>query len=429
MVSATAGDQAGAMTENVTGTTAPPPGQPGAQPPPGWNTENLKDYRKLRRSMTDRKVAGVAGGLGRHLNVDPTILRVLFVVLVFFGGAGLLLYGALWLFVPEEGTENTVVSTSESTRNGLLIAVAVIAGCLALGDTWSGFWFPWPFAIAGLVVAAILLARDNGGSSPAPPYTGSSTPYGGSAPYEGQTPYEATTPSYAGPVPPAPPTQPQGGAPWYPPTPPAPPIPPRPRRRGPLLFGITLALVALALGILGLFDVSGASVEDAAYPALALGVIGVMLVVGAFWGRPGGLVALGLAAALTMAAFSIGHPTFDGDRDLQATPVLAADVEDVYDVPAGRIVLDLSKVEDLDQLDGRRIDLEANAGEIVVIVPEELGVDFSASVKYGGAIETPIGTRDGWNSSLNGHVGDDDAAALVDLEMDLQFGRIEVRQQ
>jgi hypothetical protein len=230
-------------------------------------------------------------------------------------------------------------------------------------------------------------------------------------------------------VPPAPPTQPQGGAPWYPPTPPAPPIPPRPRRRGPLLFGITLALVALALGILGLFDVSGASVEDAAYPALALGVIGVMLVVGAFWGRPGGLVALGLAAALTMAAFSIGHPTFDGDRDLQATPVVAADVEDVYDVPAGRIVLDLSKLEDLDQLDGRRIDLEANAGEIVVIVPEELGVDFSASVKYGGAIETPIGTRDGWNSSLNGHVGDDDAAAQVDLEMDLQFGRIEVRQQ
>ena len=51
-------------------------------------------------------MAGVAGGLGRHLDVDPTILRVLFVVLVFFGGAGLLLYGALWLLVPEEGTEH-----------------------------------------------------------------------------------------------------------------------------------------------------------------------------------------------------------------------------------------------------------------------------------------------------------------------------------
>ena len=73
------------MTETPQQTPPPPPG---AQPPPaqGWNTENLKDYRALRRARLDRKVAGVAGGLGTHLNVDPTILRVLFVVLAFFGG-------------------------------------------------------------------------------------------------------------------------------------------------------------------------------------------------------------------------------------------------------------------------------------------------------------------------------------------------------
>src|SRR5687767_4543038 len=81
------------------------------------NTEHLRDYSQLRRSATDRKVAGVAGGLGRHLNVDPTILRVVFVVLCFFGGAGFVLYGAAWLFVPEDGHDHAAVSTSPSTRN------------------------------------------------------------------------------------------------------------------------------------------------------------------------------------------------------------------------------------------------------------------------------------------------------------------------
>ena len=90
------------------------------------NTEHLRDYSQLRRSTTDRKVAGVAGGLGRHLNIDPTILRVVFVVLCFFGGAGFVLYGAAWLFVPEDGHDHAAVSTSPSTRNAVLIVAAVI---------------------------------------------------------------------------------------------------------------------------------------------------------------------------------------------------------------------------------------------------------------------------------------------------------------
>jgi hypothetical protein len=221
---------------------------------------------------------------------------------------------------------------------------------------------------------------------------------------------------------------PQGGAPWYPPTPP-PPIPPRPRRKGPLLFGITLALVALALGSLGLYDASGRSVEDAAYPALALGVVGVMLVVGAFWGRPGGLIALGVVASLLLAAFSIGNPTFEGDRDASFTPMRATDVASSYDVPAGRIELDLTRIDDLEELDGRRISMEANAGELVVTVPEDLAVELDADIEYGGAIETPAGELDGWGRTLHSRIDGGDAVAEIDLELDLKFGHIEVRQQ
>ncbi|GII24189.1 PspC domain-containing protein [Planosporangium mesophilum] len=59
-------------------------------------------YRKLYRSRTDRMVAGVCGGIAEYSNMDPSIVRVLFVVLAFFtGGAALLAYPILWLVVPE----------------------------------------------------------------------------------------------------------------------------------------------------------------------------------------------------------------------------------------------------------------------------------------------------------------------------------------
>ena len=85
----------------TTATPSPPPQGLG----PRVSHDEMRDLRRLRRSATDRKIAGVAGGLGRHLDVDPTVLRVLFVVAAFFGGAGLLLYGALWLLVPEDGRD------------------------------------------------------------------------------------------------------------------------------------------------------------------------------------------------------------------------------------------------------------------------------------------------------------------------------------
>jgi len=62
----------------------------------------MEPSRKLYRSRKDRKLAGVCGGVGEYMNVDPTVVRVLFVVLAVLGGAGLLIYLALWLLVPEE---------------------------------------------------------------------------------------------------------------------------------------------------------------------------------------------------------------------------------------------------------------------------------------------------------------------------------------
>lgn len=57
--------------------------------------------QKLMRSRSEKMLAGVAGGIGRYLNVDPVIIRLAFVALG-FSGIGLLLYPVLWLIMPLE---------------------------------------------------------------------------------------------------------------------------------------------------------------------------------------------------------------------------------------------------------------------------------------------------------------------------------------
>jgi phage shock protein C len=59
--------------------------------------------KKLYRSKTDRKIAGICGGLGKYFDIDPTLIRVGFVLLLLPGGLpGLLPYIVLWLIIPEE---------------------------------------------------------------------------------------------------------------------------------------------------------------------------------------------------------------------------------------------------------------------------------------------------------------------------------------
>lgn len=57
--------------------------------------------KRLYRSVTDRKMSGVCGGIAEYFDVDPTLVRLAFVLLSLAGGPGLLLYIILWMFIPE----------------------------------------------------------------------------------------------------------------------------------------------------------------------------------------------------------------------------------------------------------------------------------------------------------------------------------------
>ena len=77
---------------------------PGALPP----------YRRLRRSRDDRWLSGLCGGLGRYFNLDPVLVRILFVVLTLFGGSGILLYLIGTLAVADDGRDHSFIDRATS---------------------------------------------------------------------------------------------------------------------------------------------------------------------------------------------------------------------------------------------------------------------------------------------------------------------------
>ena len=92
-----------------TDTVNPQPIESGhdTEPKPGSGPERIL----LRRSLNDRMVAGVAGGLARYFGVDAVIIRIAFVVLTFFGGVGIVIYLAGLLLIPDEGSDESLASS------------------------------------------------------------------------------------------------------------------------------------------------------------------------------------------------------------------------------------------------------------------------------------------------------------------------------
>jgi phage shock protein PspC (stress-responsive transcriptional regulator) len=64
----------------------------------------------LNRPVDDRMLGGVAAGIARYLRVDVTVVRIVFAVLAIMGGAGIPIYLAGWLLIPEEGARQSIAS-------------------------------------------------------------------------------------------------------------------------------------------------------------------------------------------------------------------------------------------------------------------------------------------------------------------------------
>jgi len=74
--------------------------------------------KKLYRSTTDKMLGGVAGGLAEYFDIDSTLVRVLFIVVVFLGGGGIIAYIILWIVVPQKPYELPKYPFSQSPSGG-----------------------------------------------------------------------------------------------------------------------------------------------------------------------------------------------------------------------------------------------------------------------------------------------------------------------
>lgn len=122
--------------------------------------------KRLYRSRTNRMWAGVAGGLGDYLNVDPTVIRLAFVMLGLLAfGTGLILYLILWVILPEEGRvytsgiESSAAASAGTTNGGWVVGAAlIIMGALFLLRNfvpWFSFGTLWPLLLIALGVALL----------------------------------------------------------------------------------------------------------------------------------------------------------------------------------------------------------------------------------------------------------------------------------
>src|SRR5262249_3568880 len=163
----------------------------------------------------------------------------------------------------------------------------------------------------------------------------------------------------------------------------APPAPPRSR-----LGRVTFSLLLVVLGVLALVDIVGhVTVPFAGYVAAALATVGLGLVIGAWFGRARGLIALGIVLSLCLAIASAAHHTAGTWRtstgDMTWRPTSITQVSDEYTHGFGDSELDLSQVDFTGQ--NKTVTVRLNAGNLHVNLPSTVDVEVNAKVNVGNA--------------------------------------------
>jgi phage shock protein PspC (stress-responsive transcriptional regulator) len=90
----------------------------GHAPGTGRNTGAPARRQPLYRPFDDRMLAGVASGVARYLGIDVTVVRIILAVLAVVGGAGVPLYLAGWLLIPDEDSGQSIASAFISSIQG-----------------------------------------------------------------------------------------------------------------------------------------------------------------------------------------------------------------------------------------------------------------------------------------------------------------------
>jgi phage shock protein C len=145
------------MSTQLPPEAGPPGPEPPAPPPPAGDGQRL-----VRRSHSERVVAGVCGGIGRYLGIDPVLLRIAFVILALANGLGVIAYVIAWVAIPEERPGQPLGPAPEARREtGRLVlgGALVVLGLVLLLDRLAPDLDElfWPVAVVAVGVAVMLV--------------------------------------------------------------------------------------------------------------------------------------------------------------------------------------------------------------------------------------------------------------------------------
>ncbi len=371
-------------------------------PPPGGSRPHVAATQRLVRDPYAR-LGGVASGVAHRYGWDVALTRLGVVLAVLVsGGTALLVYFLAWLIIPRATywpptVSNTRVGERFTSRDigvGLLVLGALFVLGIGAGEFGA---ILVPLALVGggvwLLMQEPRTPQMAMASAPAAPQA-ASTPQDAVAPNPMNSNTMAFTTMTSDPAtnvtaPQAPSSEwpdLSGGGPAGPgfdptPTPPGAPVPPRRRGRRVLVLGFLAGLAFLFLAVI---------------------IIPIALLI----------------------AFSQGDIDIDTDNQVSITPMTVDAIPSDYEIDAGEITLDLTglTVDDFDGLDVPiESRIEAEAGSIRVVIPEDLPVTIDAEGRFGSV--------NVFNDESNG-VGPDrqfsDSDPVIDLEIDLSVGEIVV---
>jgi phage shock protein PspC (stress-responsive transcriptional regulator) len=392
------------------------------------------EVRRLTRARDGRLVAGVCGGIARYFDIDPVIPRVILAVLAVFGGAGIVIYAAAWLLLPEDGqpatrVEHWLAGRHTDRRRDLAIVFAVLVVVLVVfrHDPFALRLSGAAVIILVIMAAAALLDRRHAAAGL--PWTLVGRRRGTGAPAD-TTPTGVptvdlpadSTAATAAPGPFATTAYPSGGwpfaaEPWV--------APVKARRPRSWLGWLTVGAMLLVVGGFSLVGASGAAhPQPADVIAAAVAVVGVALLIGAVFGRawlmiPVGVLLLGMLGVADAVPRNLTWSS--GSRDW----VPASSVpSNTYVLGAGKAILDLSAVS---PTASTTVTSRLGAGRLIVYVPAQREILVDAHLSAGrlylfGHEYDGTGLHERWTLTPAATIG-----PPMHLNLDAGFADVEVR--
>ncbi len=378
-------------------------------------------------------LGGVCAGLARRWQVDPNLVRIALVVLVFFGGLGLAAYGAGLLLIPRDGTRELPVRRflpfTRSWSTPAVVAATIGAAVLLLGLNGSSGIGLGPVAV---IFAVWFFGFRNRATTPPVAQRPEPTPFERAADAWRVRLAEQQTPGYEQvPVPAAaelrweqPYTAPASDLMVQDNDPPA-VVVERHRRRG--LWWLALALSGVGVLVVSILGVLlGLPTSALAYTAAVLAALGLTLVLSARAGRPPLLLPATLVVAVATGALLVpSGMSVPAVGSLERSYAAVGELPAAVEYSAGDVDLDLSGLQ---LVADRDLAIHVGAGSVNLRLPRDVATEVTWRVRAGGAV-LPDGTnREGFDlADTTDFPAARPGAPTLRITVSVDLGDLEVR--